>query len=98
MWEKEKHDLQRLDEFDRWRVVNHWRRILWMRYLKRLPLPGKLGLVNTGVFMFSLFVIPPVRSLPPIFMPLLWTASYTFSLSICMLLPLKTQRPRQAGM
>lgn len=92
MLEREKHDLQKLDYLERWLMVNLWRRLLWQQKFRQIPLPGKLGIINSLVVCYFLWVIPRPDQMPPIFIPLLWMGAYSLSLSLCMFIPSAPRR------
>ncbi len=97
MDEREKQDLERLDRIDLWIVVNTWRLLLWRQDFTRLPLAGRLGLINFILLVIALFILPSTDRLPTLFLPLLWMGSYCLSLSISVLLPLRRRSIHWVG-
>jgi len=98
MYGKIKRDLQHLASHDLWCVLTHWRLLLWKQTFRKLPLPGKVGLVFPVVVTGLLPVLPsPADGLPPIFLPIFWVGAYCISFTICLFFPLRKQAVHWVG-
>lgn len=86
-----RHDLQRLDRFNRWLVVFYWRRLLWGQVFKRTPLPGRVAVIHSVLLLFCLTALPDASKLPHLFLPILWSALFSVSLSLSILFPLRQE-------
>jgi hypothetical protein len=92
MHEREKNDLLRLEPFDRWLVIAYWRWLLLRQNFGRMPLPGRLAVVDSVVLGSILFSGPDPKALRAMFVPVVWMGSFALSLMICMLLPSRKRR------
>lgn len=74
--------LKRLSPAGLRRLIKISRGLHCFEDLTLLPIPLRIALLHAGITAIYLYISPPIESIPPIFIPIVWAASFATTLQI----------------
>jgi len=86
--------LQHLARFDLQLVLWYAHRRRLDYWLRLLPFPAKLAILDVALLPLAIILAPPVEELPPAALPMLWLGCYCVAFILAALMPGHRRRAR----